>query len=63
MLVRGITMALRFSTLARSVAALCAVLVIAACSNEIDREFGPSALQGEGMLPGRAITTSPPTGF
>lgn len=43
--------------------ALCALLVLAACDSDIDREFGPSALQGTGMLPGRTITTSPPTGL
>jgi hypothetical protein len=46
-------------------AALCAVALAAllgACSTEIDREFGPSALQGTGELPGRVITVSPPTG-
>jgi hypothetical protein len=53
----------RLASFAATVAALCVALSIAACSKDIDREFGPSALQGEGMLPGRAITTSPPTGF
>jgi hypothetical protein len=41
---------------------LGAALLLTACSTEIDREFGPSALQGDGELPGRVITLSPPTG-
>ena len=41
---------------------LCIALLSAGCSNEIDREFGPSSLQGTGELPGRVITVSPPTG-
>jgi hypothetical protein len=46
-----------------SAVALCALLLFASCSQNIDREFGPSVLQGQGALPGRAITTRPPTGF
>ena len=40
-----------------------ALVVLAACDSDIDREFGPSALHGEVVLPGRAITTSAPTGL
>ena len=40
--------------------AVCiAVLALCSCSEDIDREFGPSALQGDGALPGRVITTMP----
>jgi hypothetical protein len=45
------------------IAILALALSLLACSTDIDREFGPSALQGNGALPGRAITTSPPTGL
>jgi len=39
------------------------VFALASCSNNVDREFGPSSLHGTGALPGRSIITSAPTGF
>ena len=43
-------------------AAVVVIMFSPSCSSEIDRDFGPSSLQGAGELPGRVITLSAPTG-
>jgi hypothetical protein len=64
--IQGKEMVAEMNCWVRFMGLLCAALAVAiltSCAGDIDRQFGPSSLQGAGALPGRVITTSAPTGL